>query len=203
MATATFLSEGHIYEHDGMVVPSVTQVLGLAGINDVSQIPLHYLERAAGIGTAVHQACEFLDQDDLDLGSVDPSIVGYVLAYQRFKEEHQFFPLTIEQRTISNVDDFYYGMCVDRIGMIGDNPFLLDLKTASKRQKFWPIQTAAYAVGMADRIDYPGCARACVHLAKEGTYDLIPHADEADFEVWWAALRVAHWKLTHGTKLPK
>ena len=82
MAIATFLAERHIYEYEGVVVPSVTQVLTLAGIHDVSHVPLHYLERAAGIGSAVHQACEYLDEGKLDLESVDSLIVGYVLAYR-------------------------------------------------------------------------------------------------------------------------
>ena len=36
MANATYYAERHIYEHEGVVVPSVTQVLALAGIDDGS-----------------------------------------------------------------------------------------------------------------------------------------------------------------------
>jgi hypothetical protein len=198
MATATFTAEGHIYECDGVVVPSVTQVLTLAGIDDVSRIPLHYLERAAGIGTAVHQACEYLDQDDLDLDSVDSSIVGYVLGYQKFKQEHNFIPSAIEKRGIAETDGLQFGYCLDRLGMIGETEVLLDIKTASKKSHSWPIQTAAYA----DAINLGG-TRYIVHVAKEGTYKLIEHEAPQDFEVWRGALQVAHWKLAHGGKLPK
>jgi hypothetical protein len=203
MSSATFSADRHIYESDGVIVPSVTQALALAGIDDISGIPLHYLERAAGIGLAVHQACEFLDQDDLELESVEPSIVGYVLAYQRFRQETGFTPAWIEHRTIGDVDGLKYGMCIDRFGEFEGRPTLIDLKTPSKKQNWWGVQLAAYAVGLSDRIDFPGCARMNVHLAKDGSYKLIRHEDERDFEVWWAALRVAYWKLEHGTKLPR
>src|SRR3954463_4964548 len=106
MATATFAEFDHSYEVDGIVVPSVTQVLSLTGIDDVSGIPLHYLQRAAGIGTAVHQACELLDEDDLDLDSLDPLIQGYVLGYQRFREETGFAADLVEHRRIADVDGF-------------------------------------------------------------------------------------------------
>jgi hypothetical protein len=203
MSTATFSEDRHIYESDGVIVPSVTQVLALAGIDDVSRIPLHHLQRAAGIGTAVHEACEFLDQDDLDLESLDPSIQGYVLGYQRFRAETEFKPAMIEHRTIGDVDGLKYGMCLDRFGELRGRVTLIDLKTASRKQDAWGIQLAAYAVGLSDRIDFPGCQRVNVHLAKDGSYKLIRHEGDSDFEVWWAALRVAYWKLQHGAKLPR
>jgi hypothetical protein len=199
VATATFLTEKHIYQRDGIVVPSVTQVLALAGIDDVSGIPLHNLERAAAVGTAVHQACEFLDQDELDIESVGPLIVGYVLAYQRFKEEHEFFPLTIEQRGIAESGALAYGYCLDRTGIIEGTPVLLDIKTASKRSPAWAIQTAAYA----DAINLNSARRLVIHANKSGAYDLIPYTDAKDFDVWYSALHAAHWKLAHGWKIPR
>ena len=45
-ATATFREQGHEYQVEGIPIPSVTQVLTLAGIDDVSKIPFHNLERA-------------------------------------------------------------------------------------------------------------------------------------------------------------
>lgn len=198
MANATYYAERHIYEHEGVVVPSVTQVLALAGIDDVSGIPLHYLQRAAGIGTAVHQACEFLDQEDLDLESLDSSIVGYVLGYQRFKQEHDFFPLTIEQKGVGQSSGIYFGYCLDRMGIIDGKPVLLDIKTSSKLAAKWAIQTAAYAE--ATNLDG---RRLVVHVTKDGKYKLIEHDDSGDFAVWVGALRVAHWRMAHGKRVAR
>jgi hypothetical protein len=198
MSTSTFSADRHIYEHEGVVVPSVTQVLTLAGIDDVSRVPLHYLERAAGIGTAVHEACELLDQDDLDLDSLDESIVGYVLAYQRFKQATEFEVVTIEQRGVGESGGLHFGYCLDRLGVIGGEPVLVDIKTPSKRSHSWAIQTAGYAEGINH-----GGRRLIVHVAKDGSYDLVQHCDPRDFFTWQGALAVAHWKLNHGSKLPR
>lgn len=201
MATATFRPTGHIYEQDGVIVPSVTQVLTLAGIDDVSHIPLHFLERAAAVGTAVHEACEFLDQDDLDLDSLDPLIVGYVLGYQKFKEECSFVPHVIERRGVSESSEgLRYGFCVDRLGTLDGKPVLVDIKTSSKPSPSWAVQTAAYAEA-TNFAENPEGVRLIVHVAKDGGYKLIRQENIYDFHVWGAALKVAHWRLAHGSKL--
>lgn len=194
-AAATFQAAGHIYRHEGRIVPSVTQVLTLAGLDELANVPRRCLVRAAAVGTAVHQACEFLDQDDLDLDSLDPEIVGYVLGWQEFKRENDFSPVVIERRGIA-VGEISYGFCLDRIGVLGDREVLLDIKTGQKAAASWAVQTAAYA--LAEEFDGP---RLSVHVSKDGTYQIIPHNEEGDFQVWHNALEVAHWKLQHGAKI--
>jgi len=194
-APATFEARGHVYRYEGRIVPSVTQVLSLAGIDELANVPRRCLARAAELGTAVHQACEFLDQDDLDLDSLDPEIVGYVLAWQRFKQEHDFAPVVIERRGIA-VGDRNYGFCLDRIGVIGEHELLVEIKTGTKPMPSWAIQTAAYA----EAEEFDG-ARLTVHVAADGSYNLIPHPDPNDFKVWHHALEVAWWKLQHGAKI--
>ena len=44
-------------------------------------------------------------------------------------------------------------------------------------------------------------ARLTVHVAADGSYTLIPHADQGDFEVWHHALELAWWRLEHGAKI--
>jgi hypothetical protein len=197
MASALFNPIGHVYTHEGRVVPSVTQVLTLAGLDELAGVPRRCLARAAALGTAVHSACEFLDQDDLDLDSLDAEIVGYVLGWQKFKQEHEFSPVVIERRGISaGEEQLTYGFCLDRIGILGDREVLVDIKTGSKAAASWAIQTAAYAE--AENFDGE---RMSVHVAKDGSYTLIPHPDENDFAVWHHALEIAHWRLGHGARI--
>ena len=195
MATATFTEQTHSYERDGVAIPSVTQVLTLSGISDVSGVPVHILQRAADIGTAVHKATELLEEGDLDLDSLDPATVGFVRAYQLFREQQQWESEYVERRGVCD-GPLPYGFCVDRIGTSKDGRFLLDIKTSSKPQPSWAIQTAAYCSGIG--ISLP---RAVVHLSKDGTYKIISHEDDSDFGVWESALRVAYWRLQHGTKI--
>lgn len=192
----------HIYQFEGKVIPSVTQVLTLAGISDVSMIPWNVLEKARLVGEFVHTAAQYLDEGDLDLETIDKSIVGYLVGYQQFKEEHSFRPSKIEHRMVGEFEGMAYGMCLDRLGWLknasgDDYEVLLDLKTSSRPSASWAIQTAAYA----DGYNYDG-ARMVVHLSKEGKYKILPHNDdERDFSVWRAALRVAYWRLENGAKL--
>jgi hypothetical protein len=196
--TATFTERRHLYKDAGIVAPSVTQVLELAGIDDVSRIPLHHLQRAGAIGTAVHQATHLLDERDLELESVDEEITGYVFAWQKFKEESGFVPLKIEERGVATDGELKFGYCVDRVGLLEGELWLIDLKTASKKQPWWGIQTAGYA----DAIRHEG-PRAAVQLTKDGKYKRLPHTREDDFERWRGALVVAHCLLEFGRKLPR
>lgn len=199
MATATFQAEGHLYTHDGRIVPSVTQAMELAGLDDYARVPRRNLEHAAAVGTAVHKACEFLDEEDLDLESLDPTVVGYVLGYQKFKQECGFTPLIVERRgvSISATNNLAYGFCLDRIGMLNGVEVLIDIKTALKKSANWGVQTAAYA----EAVNFDGARRA-VHVTKKGEYHVIPYEAAEDFETWNAALQIAHWRLAHGAKLP-
>lgn len=198
MSTLTFTEETHTYEQDGEVIPSVTQVLELSGIVDVSGIPLVNLQKAADRGTNVHLACQYLDEDDLVLESIDPQVLGYVVAYQKFREEYNFRAVHIEHRMVGEVDGMRYGMTLDRIGVLDapkvplEGEILLDLKTSSKPSAAWPIQTAAYKLGYGN----DGFARGVVHLKKDGTFTFLIHdQDETDSKVWSAALTLAYWRL--------
>ena len=196
--TATFSERRHLYEEAGVVAPSVTQVLQLAGLDDPSRIPIHYRTRGAAIGTEVHRATELWDHDDLDFDSIAGEIAGYVDAYRLFRQETGFAPLTIEDRGIAERAGLKFGYCVDRVGLLNGELVLIDLKTASKREPWWGIQTAGYA----DATEHQG-PRAALHLRKDGKYKLIRHDDASDFSTWRGALAVAHWLLAHGRKLPR
>jgi len=197
-ATATFTERGHVYRDGDQVVPSVSQVLTLAGIDDLRGVPRFNVRRAAVRGTAVHLATQFLDRGKLDEHSVAPEIAGYVMAYEQFKRDSGFHPIAIEERGVGAIGELKFGYCIDRVGILEERLAIVDLKTASKAFDWWAIQTAGYAEGI--RHDGP---RYSLHLRANGDYKLIPCDDHADFETWLAALKVAHWKLAHGWKLPK
>lgn len=194
-----FTEKTHSYHlESGQEIPSVSKVLELAGISDVSGIPLANLQRAADRGTAVHLACRFLDEDDLVFDSIDPKILPYVVAYQKFKEAYEFVPEVIERPMVGECAGMRYGMTLDRVGRMttpeGEFRVLLDLKTASKPSNAWPIQTAAYLIGFSgsDSGSRPG--RAVVHLTKDATFKVLVHDLDSDFKVWEAVLTLAYWK---------
>lgn len=82
--TLTFEEDTHTYRLDGMVVPSVTQILKELGFVDFSGIDPEVLRKKAELGTYVHKCCELLFQQDLDIENVDPEALGYVRAFEKF-----------------------------------------------------------------------------------------------------------------------
>src|SRR5256885_13258516 len=82
-----FDAEKHEYWLDGEQVPSVTQILRDQGLIDLSHIPSFILEAARRRGSAVHQLVHYLNENDLDWGSVDPAYRGYLDAWIAYREE--------------------------------------------------------------------------------------------------------------------
>jgi len=197
-STASFTERGHIYRDGDLVVPSVSQVLELAGIDDLRGVPRYHVKRAGARGQAVHLATQFLDRNELDSHTIAPEIAGYVMGYEQFKRDTGFHPIAIEERGIGAIGDLRFGYCIDRVGILFDRLAIVDLKTASKAFAWWAIQLAGYADGI--KHDGP---RYSVHLAADGDYNLVRYDDGRDFETWLAALNIAHWQLAHGRKLPR
>lgn len=57
-----YIDETHTYIYDGVVLPSITQLLKVKFGNKYNNIPKETLERAAEQGTAVHKAVEDYEQ---------------------------------------------------------------------------------------------------------------------------------------------
>jgi hypothetical protein len=75
----------------------VSDAIQAAGLKDFSRIAPDVLEHARQRGTAVHAACHFLDEGDLNWATVSPEIEPYVRAWERFKKETGVELLEIEK----------------------------------------------------------------------------------------------------------
>lgn len=151
----------HRYVVGGVERPSVTQVIYQAGLID----DRWWSEEARNRGKAVHIACHYLDEGDLDIESVDEAHRLYVRAWERFKADARFTPKLIEHRIFHPT----YGYCgtLDRTGTIeGGATILLDIKTGLA-ERWHGIQLAGYA----NSFDKPGrFRRLTVLLRRDGTY---------------------------------
>ena len=172
------LSEDHKYTVDGKGFPGVTTIIG-----DVyGRYP--YPEGAAERGHHVHLATQLYDEDDLDEGTLDPLVAGYLEGWKLFREEMAFTPTQIEML----VHNSTYGYCgtLDRIGTMQGKLYLLDIKSGVK--EWWHgLQVAAYGLCLAPDTIYK---RACVYLTKEGKYHLQYYIDRKDYNDWLCTLRV-------------
>ena len=192
--TLAFDEKTHTYLLNGEVLPSVTTIIketGLAGDSSWTPDPW-YLTR----GTLVHQATALLDRGDLDEASVDPQIEPYLAAYRRFLKETAFVPEVIEVPRFN--PKLRYAGTPDRIGKLGGEGILIDLKTGTSRPRWHRLQTAGYVLLSSEHPQ----KRASLHLAGDGGYSLVEHTDSNDAQVFLGSLEVYKW-LHQGRKRRK
>lgn len=67
--TLEYFDDTHTYLYDGLMLPSVTQILGAKYKNDYASVPPAVLNNAAQRGTAVHKAIENFNVSGYDDGS--------------------------------------------------------------------------------------------------------------------------------------
>lgn len=187
----------HTYTMAGAVIPSVTQILEATKISDFSHVPQDVLEVAQERGTAVHQACWFDDQNDLDESSLDPRLGGYLAAWRKFRAEQQITIRLIEERVYSTLG--FAGTFDRLVTMPKWGEVMLDLKTGEQTAA-WRIQLAAYVRGFYGNLA-PKCRRGAVKLRDDGRYQLCWYEmrDMArDWNVFAGALTVYQYRKENG-----
>ena len=184
-----FDETNHIYRKDGIIKPSVTQILQEIGLVEYSAVPKEVLERASNFGTAVHRTTELSDKNILDYSSVSNPIIPYLKAWQNFVDTYQIDNLAIEKQ-------FYcakYDYCgtIDRIvySKTLKRKVLIDIKTTASISPTVNLQTAGYAIG----IEEPNITRMVVQL-KENNYRAVVCDSPTDTAYFLSALNVWKWK---------
>ena len=189
-----FFSDRHEYRLDGQTIPSVTQILKAAGLVDFGNAPQDRIEFAGRRGTLGHAACQYWDEDDLDLDSLDPQIIKYVVAWKNFRKDHGHLEIIeTEQQHCGELGGLLFGATVDRVMQFGERRTIVDIKTASEWKPWYPVQLAGYACGLAgagtvaERLSR--YRRLIVHLKGDCTYRLYECTDARDGEIFAAALK--------------
>lgn len=183
----SFDSAKHIYRIDGHIVPSNTEILAMAGLVDMRW----YTEEGRDRGTAVHFACQLIDEDDLNWSTVSEAIESYVRAYEKFKLESGFEPTLIEVPHYNY--PHRYGTTIDRIGILPNRgEVLLELKSGAVED--WAgLQLALQNECLSKRLP-----RFALQLKPDGNYRLDEFKDPNDRNVALSACAVVHWKRNHG-----
>ena len=191
-----FDATAHAYTVDGRRVPSVTQVLELAGLVDKRW----FTDFARDRGTYVHQLLELHDTGDLDEASIDPQLAPYLDAWTAACRDLGARWSHVEHR----MADATLGVAgtLDRFGVLAGKPTIADIKTGAA-EDYIGIQLAGYAY-LAELTGLAPSARRVrrvgVFLKSDGSYRLVEYADRTDLDVFRAALTVAHWRLAHDTR---
>jgi len=190
-----FNQDRHEYSDDGIIMPSVTQILVDNGVIDTTW----FTEAGKDRGTAVHLALKYMDQGDLDADTVDEDLHGYLYAYEKFKRETRFAsypegieqPLADSQRRVAGTPD--------RVGAMFGNRAIIDFKTGCL-EPWVALQLAGYEdlVRLGDSPfltpEEYGIERYALQLKKDGKYKLRQFADSNDAYIFKAMTGIYHWK---------
>lgn len=177
----------HTYRVDGVVWPSVTQILS-AFDHELDRVDEDVLNRKAVFGQAVHRACELDDAGILDESSVHPSVMPYLEQWRRFRREMQAEVLGNEHIVVNRLH-CYVGTN-DRLLRFGRfRRAVCDIKSGMRRP-WHEWQTAGYKVA-ADRYDQPVDGRCCIYLSPTN-YKLVVHEDDGDCAVFLSMASVYH-----------
>lgn len=185
-----FDAERHEYQVDGVIRPSVTQILKGAGFIQDDW----YSDAARNRGSAVHAACHYLDENDLAMDTLAPEYAGYVEAWELFKNQAD---VEIELRESRVYHPLYgYAGTLDRTLRLRKHPrrWVVDIKTGQE-EDWHALQTAAYAGTFENG---GALCRMAVYLRKDGTFttrEFMPSDFRVDFMDFLAAVRVDSRKV--------
>lgn len=191
-----FIEEGHVYLLDGNPVPSVTEIL--KPLVDLSRVPPEQLEYKRSVGKAVHKAIELDAQDDLNFDTLDPGIVPFFEAWQKWKLDSRFSVQFTELLVWSA--KFRYAGTLDLLGanaQLADCSWLVDLKCVWTMGAATGPQTAGYAIATTESRGYTIRQRGGVQLLRDGTYRYFPYTNPNDEHVFKACLSINAFLKVH------
>jgi hypothetical protein len=194
----SFDEASHTYRHQGVEVPSVTQVL--RPVMDLSHVPPEVLASASAFGLAVHKACELDDLDQLDEESLADELVPYLSAWRKFCRDYDAEWHGIEERVYH--PQLRYAGTLDRRGLVRvdpsrayRNPAIVDIKSGTQLYPAVGPQLAAYHRALDE--SSVTTKRLAVQLKPDGTYVAKWHDDATDFALFCSLLTLRNWCAKH------
>ena len=188
MAVLTFDPERHIYRLDGVILPSVTQIMRPLSDEKYKDIDQDVLEAAAQRGTAVHSACEFFGLHGAE--EIEPEYQMYFDAFLAWNREHDVKYIKTEQAIWHK--QLLYAGTLDLIASVDGVLTLVDYKTTYKiNDMLTSVQLEAYLRALES---HGGGAdeKAILQLRKNGTYcyKTYPAHDLEAWDVFTSLLKI-------------
>ncbi len=126
-----FIEEEHIYLCDGVIIPSVSEILHFIFPDKYKNVDINILKKKAEYGLEVHEAIEFIEQDKM-LPELDLNQQFSIKQYLRLKDK---FNIKVQaQEQMINYKNIYAGR-FDMIATINDVLSLCDVKTTAQLDK--------------------------------------------------------------------
>lgn len=177
---------------------SVTGYIDLAGLGpNFSAVPPDRLERAQERGNKVHQCLHYLNENDLNIETVDTVIKGYVKGYQKFISECRIQPIAIEKKLVdpeflrdAEGNPIGLGGTPDLVCWLNGRRAMIDYKTCAVLSKSTALQLMGYKL-LWEKI-YPNFLIYewySLKLKPDGTYKLVRYEDIDDHRAFIDLMR--------------
>lgn len=173
-------AESHRYFYRREPVGGVTEIVQALGIVE----PRWFTDYARERGTAVHLAIQYLIEDRLDWSTLDPRIVGYVRAAERFMSDAGIRGPCMVEYLVHHPALRYAGR-LDLFAQVFGQGAVIDFKSGGLGCA--NIQTAAYEEAL--RIETGAVVpyrRMAVQLRANGTYRKEDYRSAQDYTLWHA-----------------
>ena len=162
-----FNEAGHIYRLDDIIIPSVSAVMAPLSKVKYDGINSRTLEKAAGKGTAVHNAIE--NWLKFDIEDVPPEHQGYFDAFQIWWDKYKPEVVGSEIRMCHRL--MRYAGTADLVAYIDSELTLVDYKTTyTISDMTCGVQLEAYAQAL-ENMGVKVQKKGILHLKKDGTYE--------------------------------
>lgn len=182
--------------------PTVTRVLRATGIQSVP--PARWVTEAhLQRGRNAHLACQLDDEGELDEDSLTPELAGYLAAYRAARRDLGIIPVRWEHRLHDRWGRF--NGQPDLLCWLRDRRATCDLKTGPPAPAIG-VQCEAYTILAADQLDWVSQVSFSLHIRPDKTYAVRvydPDKRRENEALWWAALRLYHFRNEHGLLLPE
>lgn len=161
-----FIENGHLYLKDGILVPSVSEILHYIFPNKYSCVPKKVLEKKAEYGTQVHLAIQLLEEQGIEI-KLNPNQRASILQYLELKKEYGI--QVVEQEMIVSYEYEYAGR-LDMIAYVDGKLSLIDIKTTQELDaEYLSWQLSYYELAYGKKFD----KLYCLWLPKNKLGDLV------------------------------
>lgn len=174
-----FIEEIHTYLCDGVIIPSVSELLNFIFPDKYKGIPEHILSEKAQFGTNVHKAIENFE-NGLEISLTEFEEITFN-QYLKLKAKYNLH--VIEQEKMISYDGRYAGR-LDMIADVNHYRCLIDIKTTAKLDK----ESLAYQLGFY-KLAYYGLPIEkcyCLWLPKKDLgqlIEIVPKSEKTLLEV--------------------
>jgi len=184
-----FDENSHTYTLNGVILPSVTQILESVGV-----VPDYPIGEYRIRGKMVHKATQLYDNDVIDKYTIGDKIMPYVESY--IKSINTFPFEWAHAEAMLYHETYLFAGTVDRIGTYKDHRCIVDFKSG-RTSRETGLQLAGYALLVGDKT----LRRFKLELQKDGSCGkLTEYKDQADFYGFLGALELHKWKMRGNQK---